>query len=93
MCQIFLERLYAYGRMARVARTHTDDRCILDPELRRALSIVGGTRASSVIARIRGFIKKAPAEKSELDMNEVIQEVLALARRELSENRVLLELH
>jgi PAS domain S-box-containing protein len=67
----------------------------LEPEvLRRALEeiVADGTRASSVIARIRAFIKKAPAEKSELDMNEVIQEVLALARRELSENRVLLEL-
>ena len=66
----------------------------LEPEvLRRALEeIVGdGTRASSVIARIRAFIKKAPTEKSELDINEVIQEVLALARRELSENRVLIE--
>jgi len=67
----------------------------LEPEvLRRALEeiVADGTRASSVIARIRAFIKKAPAEKSELDMNEVIQEVLALARLELSENRVLLEL-
>jgi PAS domain S-box-containing protein len=67
----------------------------LDPEvLHSALEeiVADGTRASSVIARIRAFIKKAPAEKSELDMNEVIQEVLALARRELSENRVLLEL-
>jgi PAS domain S-box-containing protein len=66
----------------------------LEPEvLRRALEeiVADGTRASSVIARIRAFIKKAPAEKSELDINEVIQEVLALARRELSENRVLLE--
>ena len=66
----------------------------LEPEvLRRALEeiVADGTRASSVIARIRGFIKKAPSEKSKLDINEVIQEVLALARRELSENRVLLE--
>src|ERR1700747_2132318 len=66
----------------------------LEPEvLRRALEeIVGdGSRASAVIARIRAFIKKASTEKSELDINEVIQEVLALARRELSENRVLLE--
>jgi PAS domain S-box-containing protein len=61
--------------------------------LRRALEevVADGTRASSVIARIRAFIKKAAAEKSKLDINEVIQEVLALARRELSENRVLLE--
>jgi len=67
----------------------------LDPEvLRRALEeiVADGTRASVVIARIRAFIKKTPAERKELDINDVIQEVLALARRELSENRVLLEL-
>ena len=66
----------------------------LDPEvLRRVLEeiVSDGTRASAVLARIRAFIKKAPAEKSELDINEVIQELLALARRELSENRVLLQ--
>jgi PAS domain S-box-containing protein len=66
----------------------------LEPEvLRRALEeiVADGTRASAVIARIRAFIKKAPAEKSELDINEVIQGVLALAGRELHENRVLLE--
>ena len=67
----------------------------LEPEvLRRALEeiVADGTRASDVIARIRAFIKKTPAERQELDINEVIQEVLALARRELSDNRVLLEL-
>jgi C4-dicarboxylate-specific signal transduction histidine kinase len=67
----------------------------LDPEvLRRALEeiVADGARASTVIARIRAFIKKTPVEKKELDINDVIQEVLALARRELSENRVLLEL-
>jgi PAS domain S-box-containing protein len=64
----------------------------LGPEvLRRALEgiIADGTRASTVLARIRAFIKKEPAEKSELDINEVIQEVLALAGRELYENQVL----
>src|SRR4029077_1900593 len=56
----------------------------------RALEeIVGdGTRASAVIARIRAFIKKTPGEKSELEINEVIQEVLALADPELQKNRV-----
>lgn len=66
----------------------------LKPEvLRRALEeiVADGTRASAVIARIRAFIKKAPAEKNELNINEVIQEVLTLADRELYENRVLLE--
>ena len=66
----------------------------LKPEvLRRALEeiVADGTRASAVVARIRAFIKKAPAEKNGLDINEVIQEVLALADRELYENRVRLE--
>jgi C4-dicarboxylate-specific signal transduction histidine kinase len=61
--------------------------------LRRALEkiVADSSRASAVIARIRAFIKKAPPEKNELDLNELIQEVLALTDRELSENRVLLE--
>jgi signal transduction histidine kinase len=66
----------------------------LNPEvLRRALEeiVADATRASAVIARIRAFIKKTPAEKSELDMNEVIQEVLALAAHELQKNRVTVE--
>ena len=66
----------------------------LQPEvLRRALEeiVADGNRASAVVARIRGFIKKEPAEKNRLDINDVIQEVLALADRELYENRVQLE--
>ena len=66
----------------------------LEPEvLRRALEeiIADGTRASAVIARIRGFIKKAPVEKIVLDVNEVIQEVLVLAGHELHKNQVLVE--
>jgi len=63
----------------------------LGPEvLRRALEeiVADGNRASAVIARIRGFIKKEPSEKSELDVNEVIQEVLALVGPELQKNRI-----
>jgi PAS domain S-box-containing protein len=66
----------------------------LEPEvLRRALEgiVADGTRASTVLARIRAFIKKEPAEKNELDINQVIQEVLVLAGRELYENQVLLD--
>ena len=66
----------------------------LKPEvLQRALEeiVADGTRASSVVARIRGFIKKAPAEKNPLDINEVIQEVLVVAGRELLENQVLVD--
>ena len=63
----------------------------LEPEvLRRALEgiVADGTRASAVVGRIRAFIKKEPAEKNPLDINEVIQEVLALAGREIDENQV-----
>jgi PAS domain S-box-containing protein len=66
----------------------------LKPEvLRRALEeiVADGSRASAVVARIRGFINKAPGEKNQLDINEVIQEALALTGRELLENRVLVE--
>jgi PAS domain S-box-containing protein len=66
----------------------------LEPEvLHRALEgiVADGTRASTVLARIRAFIKKEPAERNEFDLNEVIQEVLALAGRELYENQVLVE--
>ena len=66
----------------------------LDPAvLSRVLEeiVADGERASTVIARIRAFIKKAPAEERELEVNDVIQEVLALTSHELHENRVLLE--
>ena len=66
----------------------------LEPEvLRRALEgiVADGTRASAILARIRAFIKKEPAEKNLLNINEVIQEVLVLAGRELYENQVLLD--
>jgi PAS domain S-box-containing protein len=66
----------------------------LEPEvLRQALEeiVANGARASAVIARIRAFIRKAPAERHEFDINEVIQEVLVLAGHELHKNRVLLE--
>jgi C4-dicarboxylate-specific signal transduction histidine kinase len=66
----------------------------LEPEvLRRALEeiVADGTRASAVVSRIRAFLKKKPAEMCELDLNEVIHETVALAGRELSENRVRIE--
>jgi PAS domain S-box-containing protein len=83
------------------AVTNTSNACLrlladrnLEPAvLRRALDaiVADGARASAVIARLRAFIMKAPAEKNALDINAVIQEVLALTGRELDENRVLLE--
>jgi PAS domain S-box-containing protein len=63
--------------------------------LRRALEeiVADGTRASAVIARIRSFIIKAPAEQSECDVNDVIQEVIAVTRHEFHRSRVLPQLH
>ena len=66
----------------------------LDPEvLKSALQeiVADGTRASAVITRIRGFLKKAPTEMCELDINDIIREVLTLAGHELQKNQVLLE--
>jgi PAS domain S-box-containing protein len=68
----------------------------LDPEvLRTALQeiVADATRASAVISRIRAFIKKAPTEMYELDINDVIQEVLALAGHELQKNQVFVDRH
>jgi PAS domain S-box-containing protein len=68
----------------------------LDPEvLRRALEeiVADATRASAVISRIRAFIKKAPTEMYELDINNVIQEVLAIAGHELQNNQVSVNCH
>lgn len=66
----------------------------LAPEvLHRALEeiVADSTRASAVISRIRAFIKKTPAEKIPVNINEVIQEVLALAGLELQKNKILVE--
>jgi PAS domain S-box-containing protein len=66
----------------------------LEPEvLRHALEeiIADATRASAVIARIRAFIKKRPAENKQVDVNEVIQEVLGLLAHELQQNKIRLD--
>ena len=61
-------------------------------DVRQALSdiISEADRASAVIARIRGLIRRSPPQKSRLDLNETIVEVIALARCQLDQNEVLL---
>jgi PAS domain S-box-containing protein len=49
-----------------------------------------GKRASDVIGRIRALFKKSDGEKTLLDMNEVIQEVLGLIQSEIQKNGVAL---
>ncbi|WFU84405.1 PAS domain S-box protein [Bradyrhizobium sp. CIAT3101] len=61
-------------------------------EARQALRCIvrDGRRAADVIDRIRSLIKKAPAQKEDLEINEVVREVMALTRTEVSENGVAL---
>jgi C4-dicarboxylate-specific signal transduction histidine kinase len=48
-----------------------------------------GDRASEVIGRIRALIKKAPARKDAVSINDAILEVVALTRTEAANNGVL----
>ena len=59
-------------------------------ELRVAIAEIvnDATRASAVISRIRGLLVKGSPRRTELDINEIIQEVFILLRNELTRNRV-----
>ena len=59
-------------------------------ELREAIAEIvnDGTRASTVISRIRTLLVKGAPGRAELDINEVIQEVTGLIRSELARNRI-----
>ncbi|HEY0792455.1 MAG TPA: AAA family ATPase [Chthoniobacterales bacterium] len=63
-------------------------------EAREALQriIRDGRRAGEVIARIRALFKKAETAKEPLDLNEVIREVIVLARSEMDKRRAILRL-
>lgn len=47
-----------------------------------------GNRAGEVIRRVRGLLKKADTEKTPLDVNDLVNEVAALLRRELAAQEV-----
>ena len=47
-----------------------------------------GNRASDVIARIRALLKKGESSRTPLDINQVIQETVKLARGEMLQRRV-----
>jgi PAS domain S-box-containing protein len=51
-----------------------------------------GNRAGEVIRRVRGLLKKADAEKLPLDVNDTINEVVALLQQELAAQHVTLRL-
>jgi PAS domain S-box-containing protein len=56
-----------------------------------ALTIADAHRASEIIGRIRAFVTKAPPQKAWLNINEIILDVIALARSEVQGNGVSLE--
>jgi len=59
-------------------------------ELRAAIKEIvnDGTRASAVVARIRGLLVKGASRRAEIDINDIIQEVVSLLRNELTRNRI-----
>jgi C4-dicarboxylate-specific signal transduction histidine kinase len=59
-------------------------------EVDDALSIIikEGNRASEVVGRVRALIKKAPARKDAIAINDAILEVIALTRTEAANNSV-----
>jgi signal transduction histidine kinase len=59
-------------------------------EARRSVEwiIKDGNRAGEVIRRVRALSKKADTQKVPLDINDVVNEVIALVQRELFSHRV-----
>jgi signal transduction histidine kinase len=59
-------------------------------ELRAAITAIvnDGTRASGVISRIRSLLKKGAPDRTELDINVIIQHVTTLLRHEFTRSRV-----
>jgi C4-dicarboxylate-specific signal transduction histidine kinase len=59
-------------------------------EARRALNnaVLGGHRASEVVESVRTMFKQAPQTKTPLDINDLVQEVLALTRSEIQRHNV-----
>ena len=59
-------------------------------EVRRALSRIeeAGAQATEFIERVRNFFKKAPARKDPFEINQAINDVIALTRNELVNNKV-----
>jgi PAS domain S-box-containing protein len=59
-------------------------------EARQSASLVieEGHRAGEIISRIRALAKKVPPQKDWLDINETINEVLAMARSAAQRNRI-----
>jgi signal transduction histidine kinase len=63
-------------------------------DARRAVAqtMAEGHRASEVIGRIRALAKRTPPKKEWLDVNEAVQDVVALLRSEIRRNEVSLQM-
>jgi PAS domain S-box-containing protein len=64
-------------------------------EVREALNCIvnDADRAGAIIGRIRDHIKKAPPRKDRFDVNEAINEVIVLARGQITKNGVSVDTH
>jgi len=62
-------------------------------EVREAFDriIKAGNQASEVIGRVRALIKRVPARKAGLDINEAILETIALTRSQMRRHSILLQ--
>ena len=62
-------------------------------ETRQAVAAIirDGTRASSVLVRIRGLLSRGERQRERLDINDVIREVIALSEGELRRNAISLQ--
>ena len=62
-------------------------------EARQAVAAIirDGTRASSVLVRIRELLSRGERQRERLDINDVIEEVVALSEGELRRNQIALQ--
>ncbi|KYH01443.1 PAS domain-containing sensor histidine kinase [Bradyrhizobium sp. DOA1] len=65
------------------------------PDLKEVATTMGhvvaqGRRASEIVARIRNFLKKAPPQKDQLQISEIIEEATSLVAREFAKDDVVL---
>ncbi len=51
-------------------------------------TIQGATRASEVITRIRSLINKTAPERAQVQLNDVVEETIALTERQVSKNNI-----
>jgi PAS domain S-box-containing protein len=63
------------------------------PDIDKSREVIGrmisdGMRASQVIKRIRELLHKSPPEKAPLNINEIVQEVIALVSSDLIKSKV-----